>query len=435
MSTLCSHASRTRVAPLLLLALFGLLACNDDEEGEGERDGAVRETPDLDAGAEEDGDASDGATRPAADPLYIVHSATQNPDGARTNYFTLTKSLLTPQMLDYDKSITQPGRSRLYAQENLGFFAIGAGETLTITRYTVGDNDTIEPGASLSLQAQGVTSLGAQAVYFVSETKAYYKDAANAQVIVWNPEQMKVERTIELPAELIKQEYTTSVSQWAAAEGQVYFAMGWTTKTYDKVLPGTKLVRIDTDTDEVVISDDSRCRGLNQTVNLDGTLYFFSDVINAFGQAVYPDDGGQPACALRINPGETSFDPDYVGDVAGAFDADQAATVVDVTADGIAWVQVADLDVAPTDPGTTYNEWYDKGWSWYQVPLDTLQSPVAVATPAGAYSGITATVDAEFLITQAAEDYSTSTLNALSSGTPEPGVSFGGFTLDVARLR
>ncbi|HEX6242813.1 MAG TPA: hypothetical protein VFZ61_17995, partial [Polyangiales bacterium] len=103
--------------------------------------------------------------------------------------------------------------------------------------------------------------------------------------------------------------------------------------------------------------------------------------------------------------------------------------------DGMAWVQVADLKVAPTKPGTTYNQWYDKGWSWYQLPLATLTDPVAVATPSGAYSGITATVDADFLITQAAEDYSTSTLNAVTSGTPEPGVSFSGFTLDVARLR
>jgi hypothetical protein len=421
--------SRARFAPLMLLAL---LACSDEDEPSDRQIDAA--TP-LDA-AMADGGTSDGTVPPAAaDPLYIVHSAVQNPDGARTNYFTLTKSLTAPETLNYANAIAQPGRSRLYAQQDLGFFAIGAGETLAITRYTVGPNDTIVPGASLSLRPQGVTSLGAQAVYFVSETKAYYKDAANAQVIVWNPKEMKFERKIELPAELIRQGYSISVSQWGQAEGQVYFALGWTTTTFDKVLPDTKLVRIDTATDALTVTDDNRCRGLNQTANFNGALYFFSDVINAFGHAVYPNEGGQPACAVRINAGQTTFDPTYVGNVAGAFRADQAATVVDVTSDGIAWVQVADLKVAPTAPGTTYNQWYDKGWNWYQVPLATLQNPTAVATPSGAYSGITATVDAEFLITQAAADYSTSTLNALSSGTPKPGVTFGGFALDVARLR
>ena len=431
MSTVWPPRSRARFVPLLLAAV---LACSDDDESS---DRQIDASVALDA-ALPDGGTEDGATPstpPATNPLYIVHSATQNPDGARTNYFTLTKSLLAPQMLNYGSSIAQQGRSRLYAQQDLGFFAIGAGETLTITRYTVGANDTIVPGQSLSLRAQGVTSLGAQAVYFVSETKAYYKDDSNAQIIVWNPRDMTFVRTLELPAELIKQGYSLSTSQWAFAEGQAYFALGWTTTTYDKVLPGTKLVRIDTATDAVTITDDPRCRGLNQTANLSGTLYFFSDVINAFGHAVYPNDGGQPACALRINPGQTTFDAAYVGNVAGAFRADQAATVVDVTSDGVAWVQVADLKVTPSAPGTTYSQWYDKGWSWHQVPLATLQNPTAVAVPSGAYSGITATVDSEFLISQAAADYATSTLNALSSGTPKPGVSFAGFALDVARLR
>jgi hypothetical protein len=425
------------LAPLFLVAL---LACSDDDDTHTETspDGSV---PQLDAtitdSGSTDGGITDGsvAKPPAADALYIVHSAVQNPDGARTNYFTLTKSLTTPANLDYGKAIAQQGRSRLYAQQDLGFFAIGAGETLSITRYTVGANDTMVPGASLSLQPQGVTSLGAQAVYFVSETKAYYKDSANAQIIVWNPKEMKFEKKIELPADLIKKGYSLGTSQWAAANGQVFFALGWSTTTFDKVLPGTKLVRIDSATDTVTISDDTRCRGLNQTANIGGALYFFSDVINAFGHAVYPNDGGQPACALRVKAGETSFDPTYVGDIAGAFRADQAATVVDVTSDGTAWVQVADLTVAPTTPGTTYNQWYDKGWSWFQVSLSTLQDPRPVATKAGAYSGITATVDSEFLITEAAADYSTSTLNALSTGTPKPGVTFGGFALDVARLR
>jgi hypothetical protein len=424
---------------LMSLLLLAVLACSDDDEGsiDPALDGAV---PQLDAAtnlpdASVSIDGGNTPTPPAADALYIVHSATQNPDGARTNYFTLTKSLTTPATLDYAKAIAQPGRSRLYAQQDLGFFAIGAGETLSLTRYTVGPNDTIVPGAVLPLQPQGVTSLGAQAVYFVSETKAYYKDSANAQIIVWNPKEMKFEKKIELPAELIKQGYALGTSQWAAANGQVYFAIGWSTTTYDKVQPGTKLVRIDSATDAVTITDDARCRGLNQTANIGGALYFFSDVINAFGHAVYPNEGGQPACALRINAGQTGFDPAYVGDVAGAFRADQAATVVDVTSDGTAWVQVADLTVAPTAPGTTYNQWYDKGWSWFQVSLSTLKDPKPVATKAGAYSGIAATVDAEFLITEAAADYSTTTLNALSSGTPRPGVTFAGFALDVARLR
>lgn len=373
-------------------------------------------------------------TEPTTGPQYLVHSAVQA-GGTRTNYFTLVDSLEAVTRLDYAQSLELPGRPRLYAAQGIGFFAIGSGEAPTITRYEVQDGRLVA-GKSISLQAQGVRALGAQAVLFVSPTKAYYKDDAQAQVIVWNPTEMAIEKTLSLPSELVKQGYVTSLSQWASRSGEAYFTVGWTTPTYDRVLPGTVLVRLDTATDTLTQVSDTRCRDLFKTARLGDTLYFFSGVINGLGHTAYSaEDGGQQDCILRISPGQRAFDADYVGSVAPALGAGKVGTVISVTEDGKAWVQVADTSITPSAPGTTYSEWYSKGWSWWSLPLESLSNAQPVQTEPGAYSGFTASGGASFFISQSTADYSTTTLMELSSGTPKPGVSFSGFVLDVARIR
>ncbi len=388
----------------------------------------------LAAGCGDDPVAEDPAPIEPETPLYLVHSAVQT-DTGRMNYFSLVESLDQAATLDYAKSLELPGRPRLYAAQGVGFFAIGSGEAPTITRYEVQDGRLV-PGASISLQAYGVGSLGAQAVLFVSPTKAYYKDAAQAQVIVWNPTAMVVEKRLELPADLVRQGSVTGFSQWAAREGEAFFAVGWSNAAYDRVEPGSVLVRIDTATDALTLSEEPRCRDLGKTARVGNALYFFSGVINGLGYAANrADDGGQQDCMLRIPEGQKGFEAGWVGSVAPALGEGKVGTVISVTEDGTAWVQVADLSVTPSAPGTTYSQWYSAGWSWYRLPLTSLTGASRLAGHAGAYSGFTLASGSQFFVSAAAADYSTSTLMELSSGGPRPGVSFPGFVLDVARIR
>ncbi|WP_426749684.1 MxcI [Myxococcus sp. Y35] len=367
-------------------------------------------------------------------PLYLVHSAVET-NGSRMSYFTLVDSLDEPQTLDYENSLELPGSPRLYAAQGAGFFAIGAGESPTITRYEVRDGALV-PGASLSFLNLGVRSMGAQAVHFVSETKAYYKDPGQGIVIVWNPAEMVIEKTLELPAEVIQQGYVTGMSQWASREGEAFFAVGWSTPTYDAVQPGTMLVRIDTETDALTWDADERCRDLSKTARQGDTLYFFSGVINGLGYAVNgAGEAGQQDCFLRISPGQQTFDADFVGSVSSALGDGMVGSVMAVTEDGTAWLQVADTAITPTAPGTTYGEWYSKGWSWWQVDFDTLTGATRVAGEPGAYSGFTLASGSSFFVSQASADYKLSTLMDLSPGEPAPGVAFPGFVLDVARIR
>ncbi|MFP2923892.1 MxcI [Pyxidicoccus sp. 3LG] len=371
---------------------------------------------------------------PGTEPQYLLHSAVQT-GGTRMNYFTLVDSLDQARQLDYANSLELPGRPRLYPAQGIGFFAIGDGESPTITRYEVQEGRLVA-GRSFSLQTLGVRALGAQAVLFISPTKAYYKDDAQAQIVVWNPTEMAIVKTIQLPRELVKQGYITSLSNWASRTGEAFFTVGWTTTAYDRVLPGTVLIRIDTATDELTQVPDDRCRDILKTAKLGDTLYFFSGVINGLGHTAYSSqNGGQQDCILRIAPGQRTFDASYVGTVAPALGANKVGTVITVTEDGKAWLQVADTTITPSAPGTTYSEWYSKGWSWWSVSLESLGNAVRVQSEPGAYSGFAVSAGSSFFISQSAADYSVSTLMEQSTGAPKAGVSFPGFVLDVARIR
>ncbi|MET0339900.1 MAG: MxcI [Polyangiales bacterium] len=419
--------------PLLTLCL-SLAGCGDgDDDTSAQPGGAIDggiSTPTGNAGI----DAGTGATSGSAPSLFIVHSAVQGTDGNRLNYFSAVTDLAKPEKIDYGKSIELSGRPRLYAAPKLGFFAIADAETLSITRYEVGADGSFRPGAKLSLQQHGVSALEPQGVHFVSATKAYYKDSKQAQVLVFNPSTMTIDRAIPLPRELLIPDHNVSVSRWVARDGEAYFAVGATIKDYSRTLPGTTLVRIDTATDALTLTRETRCRGLSYVANVADTLYFFSDVMNGFGHAVYPNEGGQPDCTLRILPGQQVFDPSYVGSMQAALGG-QIGTIVAATESGEAWAQVIDPAVMPKTPGTTYNQWYDKGWRWVHLTLPALSNPTEAGLAAGAYTAQTVTVGSSFYVSQASVDYGVTALVELGASGPKPGVSFNGFPLDVARVR
>jgi hypothetical protein len=116
---------------------------------------------------------------PGGERLYVLWSGLSGPE-LDTNYITPVGSLDASAVVDFTRAIEQPGIARLYGQEGVGYFAVGNGEAQTITRYELGPDDRLTPGATLSLQNFGVTLLvDATSIQFVSPTKAYYLDSSS----------------------------------------------------------------------------------------------------------------------------------------------------------------------------------------------------------------------------------------------------------------
>jgi hypothetical protein len=378
---------------------------------------------------------SDDAPEAQAEPAYLLHSAQESPDGDRLNYITAIKDPSEALELDYGRSLELPGRARMYAERGVGYFALGDAEEISITRFELEEDGQFVAGKKLLLQQEGVEYMETQGVLFISATKAYYKDGSQGQIIVWNPQDMTIERVIPLPEEIRREGWETSLGLWAQRERDAFITVGWTSLDYDRVAKGALLIRIDTETDELEVSEDSRCSSMWKTATHKGSLYFFSEVINGFGYTMHGDEGGQQDCILRIREQDKGFDPDYVGSVADALDDNEVGTGLAITEEGRVWYQVVDTEVLDLEPGATYEQWYAKGWTWQDLDLETLSDRNKGEGEPGAYSGSAFAVDAGFFISETAEDYSETTLVKLDDGKRSEGLSFPGFTLGLVQTR
>jgi hypothetical protein len=118
-------------------------------------------------------------------------------DTTITSYFHVASSLGEGTEIDPARALEVAGSARLFSYEE-DWFAIGGGETPTITRYTLTDEGELVEGDAISLQPFGVQSLW-DTLYFITPEKAYYPDREGAQIVVWNPTTMEVTGTIPLP--------------------------------------------------------------------------------------------------------------------------------------------------------------------------------------------------------------------------------------------
>src|SRR5699024_11988474 len=140
-------------------------------------------------------DSSIASPEPEPDEaLYAVYWRLDTPDG-RTNYVSLVNDLMGGEV-NPAEALEVPGRSRFYAQPQSNYFLIGNGENLTFTKYKLSEEGSkFKEGEKFSLANEGVTSLQARTV-FLSDTKAYYIDNTQGQVVVFNLE--KIENTASL---------------------------------------------------------------------------------------------------------------------------------------------------------------------------------------------------------------------------------------------
>ena len=127
---------------------------------------------------------------------FLIGTQVSLPDG-RLNFFNTVDALDETTEIDLNESLEVPGFARIYAPDAGGYFGVGSNETLTVTRFDLDSQDRLVETDRVSFRSSGTTFLLNQMV-FISESKAYYIDTVSAQVVVWNPETMEVEDTIDL---------------------------------------------------------------------------------------------------------------------------------------------------------------------------------------------------------------------------------------------
>ncbi len=280
--------SKNIARKLLMLTLaaasLGLstAGCSDDESNRNEDGTSGKGGSGGKAGTDKGGqDSVDGGTGAGGEvgngaPVFGIGTLVSSAEVA-TDYL-----LLVPQLdhdgaeLELDQAREFSGQSDLATHE--GSVLVAGGEKPEITKYSVSADASLEAGKSVSFSNYGLTSAAFWNNQFVAQNKAYMLNGAS-EIVIWNPETMELEGTIELP-ELEAREGLRVVAGLAdrssvVHDGKFYVPLYWTDANYAQRSDDSVIVVIDVATDEVVSTITANCPGLDYaTADDEGQLHF-----------------------------------------------------------------------------------------------------------------------------------------------------------------
>jgi hypothetical protein len=344
----------------LAVALAGVtgFACGDDE--------TTLPVTTADGGTAGDGPSEGGSPTAAR---FIVHTSVDLPDD-RINYFIPVSSLALDTPLDLTRALEVPGSARLYAPPFGGFFSVGSSESLSVTRYDLAADGSLTRSGVVSFANLGVTALQRQAA-FISETKAYYFDTKNAQVVVWNPRDMVVVGTIDLSM-IVRPGFDIGIIQenYPQRPGRLFTSVRWSAND-ESVLAETGLLVIDTAADRVLHHEsDPRCTAATEVAELPSGDIYFGTSPDELGYNGQIRGKTRPGCHLRIKAGEERFDPGYVVQLSALVGNRAACDVIPTGKSNEVLFRVLDESKSPWTPENTEVAEAD-AWEYWRLDLGT----------------------------------------------------------------
>lgn len=338
-------------------AALGFVACSDGDEEPG--DAASRT-----GGKGGTGTTSGGSAGADAGPGAVYALTTQIfGETEDQSYVLLAPSLDPAEPLAIEDAVIEiPGRALGTGPDSGGVLFVAGDQGPTVTRYELSDSGRLSEEGEVSFLGRGVTAFteyGGQFQY-LSDGKAYYFDGATAQIVVWNPESMKVTDSVSL-AELAHEGETLSFTAVPVRDGSALYTFAAWRKGLE-VSERVAVVVVDTESDAVTIVEDDRCGYVRDGVlAADGFLYLATE---AFGAAAHALNDGNPApCLLRFDVENERFDPDFHVTLASLFDGDTAGSLI-VGPNGSTFLRVLDASAVPegtTNPRVVASA---AAWSW-----------------------------------------------------------------------
>lgn len=372
---------------------------------------------------------------PASEPAYLLGARVWD-DTTTTSYFHVVSSLDEGTTVDARRALEVPGAAKLYSAFELGWFAVGSGESPTIARYTLDAAGSLVQGASISLLDYGVTGLW-DTLYFVSPTKAYYPDRDGGQLIVWNPAEMRVLGSIALPE--TRREGYLSLYGYAPIwrGGELLISVGWFDwDVNDSVLPETGLVVLDTATDRVLRVDvDTRCGGVTWPVaGASGETYLVSSALA--GAAHRLGRLSTAPCALRIPADESEIDPNYFMPLGGITPSDLVGEPMPANGGGVLLRAFDDALAGAEAPAATWELTGQAAWRWWRWDPAANTAAAITELPPSTADVLWFQADGRVWGTETTADYSETTLIDLSAeGGPRRGLTVPGFLHGITRVR
>lgn len=363
-------------------------------------------------------------------PLYIVHS-TIDTDETRMGYLALTSSIEGDVELDVTQGIEIPGGGYMYAPPEGDFVLIGGSEEPTFTRYELSANGQLEKGRTVSFFNAGV-SRTYRHVLFVNDEKAYFLDESQIQIVRFNPTTMKLDGLI--PVDDFKcPEVETTFGTPIRRDDGFYFPRGcW---DLDVTSSGTSLVHLDPETDEVTVTQEKRCMGLQVGFLAEsGHAYWFSDH-DASVEWTYQNRDAPHDCALRLRADESTFDPEWELDLTERTSGVSGIAAVPAGGSEI-WVKVFEPDAFSGSIPVEEIDWGVQAWRWglLDVESDAVVRLDEDADLVVSY-GYPIVLEGRAFSPVANSDYSRTTLTELTDSGVKKRMTVQGELRKIVRLR
>jgi hypothetical protein len=384
----------------------------------------------LNGACSADGPEVGASGAPAGGPLYVVHSTIDTND-IRVGYLVTTSSIEGDVPVDVKKGIEVPGGGYLYAPPRGRFVLLGGSETPTFTRYELDDEGKLRPGRSVSFAQLGV-SRTYRHVIFESDQQAYFLDESQLQIVRFNPTTMEVDRAIPVWDFKCPEKETTFGTPIRRDDGY-YFPRGcW---DLDVTSRGASLVHLDPRTDQVTVTHDGRCMGMQVGFLADsGDAYWFSDP-DASVEWTYQKRDAPHDCALRLRKGETTFDKSWELDLTTRTGGVSAVAAVPAGGSRV-WVKVFEPSAFTGMVPVQEIAWGLAAWRWGLLDVES-EEPIALDRAADlvVFYGYPIVVEGRSFSPVSNSDYSETTLVELTRAGVVKRLHVRGELRKVFRLR
>jgi hypothetical protein len=378
--------------------------------------------------------------RPAPDesPLYAVGASVFGAEG-NSSYVALVPSLERSVAIDYGQVLEVSSASSIFGPEKGSFFAVGLDEAPTITRYDITSDARFVERETLDLANYGLGYMWRDPglVPFLSESKAYVIDAAELQVVIWDPAAMVVLGSFSIDGVADADYPVTRFEPDPTFRGDELLIVA-THSTADATAPFSTLISLDTKNDRVTrVVREERCGGLWDSVkDAKGDVYFATGVWDATQNRVLGSDVAAAPCLLRVKAGDSGFDPDYTVDPASI--GGYAAGGLVSGGGNAAYIKVLDETALPPIRAEDFNAvWSGAVWQWWRFELGSSRVATPVTSlPLSNGGGGELSVDGKTYVRNTDADFSRTTLLDMSAdGDPIEQLSLRGYPYGIVRVR
>jgi len=373
---------------------------------------------------------------------FAVTATIFQPDG-ETSLVGLVDDPGVPAELDPARAVEVGGAAAIFGLDGTAVFSLGSSDSPTLTRYEVKpDGELVQRREVMSLAPYGITSgfKRPELVPFVSAAKAYWIDDVSLQVVVWDPSEMTLTSSFSLSSAEREGLFLEVGEAVVRQDGSVVVSVNY--RQEDEGEAGQAVaILIDSANDSVtgVVTDD-RCGGtLDIAAQDDGTLYFASNAFAASLHALQRPQGYPSPCILRIQAGETRFDPEFHVAIPDLTDGHSGGNLV-MGVDGHAYVLALHtelLDAAIGPETDLFAPWESTAWRWWRVDTG-FATPGVLLEEAPIRSGASRVLRAggrEFIAHANIETGTSTLLVPTADGDLQPGLVVNGYPYGLIALR